>query len=414
MSNKGKMKIAILNNAANYLDFNINLAKYLELFNNHVVFLNTDKFIKRQLVKNNLRVENYPKIDSFETYYNKDFDIIQYYKRIYNINNTEKLIIHKNKEYSICKNYFQQHNFDYVLILNGSFNVETDVCRDFGIKCFFFEHGYFPNTIQMDRKGVNCNAEFAKLNLKNFLSFEYKSNKYEVKKEFNLKKVKYNIWERYFLRILDTQYNTFLSKFIKRKHNISVATKRFKNYNIDNLDPEILNKFVFFPLQVNTDTQIILNSPFSSMYDAIETILPELKKTGLKIIIKEHPMEVEPVDYSRFIDNKQVFLVKKVDLDKFIKLSEFVVNINSSVGLQSIAKYKKVLTLGEAFYNNSPSTIVFKNIKGQNLLQVMDAKDINKHQIDKYINHFVENIFIKGHFYNPSVEFLEKIRNRLI
>ena len=28
--------------------------------------------------------------------------------------------------------------------------METDVCKELGIKTFFFEHSYFPNAIQMD------------------------------------------------------------------------------------------------------------------------------------------------------------------------------------------------------------------------------------------------------------------------
>lgn len=409
------MRIAILNNAANYLDFNVNLAKYLELFNHTVVFLNTDKFIRRQLIKYNLLVEEYPRINSNETehYYTKDSDIIRYFKRIYHIGNTNELIRKKNKEYATCKNYFLKNKFDYVLILNGSFNVETDVCRELGIKCFFFEHGYFPNTIQMDRKGVNCNAEFGNLSLNEFLAFYYNSTSFEPK-DFTLYQVRYKLLERYILRLLDPQYNSFFAKFIKRKRNLTAANKRFQKFNVDHLTPEQAGEYILFPLQVNSDTQIILNSSFSSMYEAIEKVLPKLKATGLKIIIKEHPMEVEPVDYSDFIDNKQVFLVKKVDLDHFIEQSRFVVNINSSVGLQAIAKYKKVLTLGDAFYNSGPTTIVYEKVENNNLLKAIDSLKVDKAKVDEYINHFMEHIFIKGHFYTPSVDFLERIRNRLV
>ena len=45
------MKIAIINNAANYLQFNINLGNYLTEFGNDVLFLNCDKYIKSQLKK---------------------------------------------------------------------------------------------------------------------------------------------------------------------------------------------------------------------------------------------------------------------------------------------------------------------------------------------------------------------------
>ena len=51
------------------------------------------------------------------------------------------------------------------------------------------------------------------------------------------------------------------------------------------------------------------------MYEAIEKVLPILKSTGYKIIIKEHPLEVEPVDYSSFIDGEQVLLTRKANLE---------------------------------------------------------------------------------------------------
>jgi len=39
---------------------------------------------------------------------------------------------------------------------------------------------------------------------------------------------------------------------------------------------------------------------------------------------------------------------------------------------------------------------------------------IDKEKTDSYINHFKEDIFIKGHFYSPDVDFFERIRNRLV
>ncbi len=408
------MKIAIVNNAANYLDFNINLAKYLEKKGIETTFLNCDLFITRQLKKFDFKVAKYKQSNSSGKHYSKNSDIIRYFERIYDIKNTAKLLKQKNREYFDCFNFLKNNHFDYVLILNGTFNVETDVCKNLDIKCFFFEHGYFSKTIQMDTAGVNCKTSFSELKQNDFLNFSYKSNEFKPLNDFILINTKYSIFKRFLYRLLDKKYNGFLMNVLSKKNKQSKAKKRFKNLTDDNFDIDKIGKYIFFPLQVNSDTQIILNSPYESMYEAIEKILPILKNTELKIVIKEHPLEVEPVNYDRFIDNKNVFLVKKYDLDKLIINSEFVVNINSSVGLQSIAKYKKVLLLGEAFYKNSPISIPYHEINSGNIYEFIMSLKIDKTEVDKYIKHFQDKIFIKGHFYTPDISFFEKIRNRLI
>lgn len=407
------MKIAILNNAANYLYFNVNFAKYLESFDNEVVFLNTDKFISKQLQKHNLKVKKYSKINKLFAFYNENSNIIKYLKRLHNIKNTKKLISIKNTEYSKAYEYFKNNNYDYVLLLNGAFNVETDVCKELKIKTFFFEHAYFPKAIQMDSKGVNSNTSFANLTYDDLLNFKYKKNEFQPLNDFSFLEIKYKMIERYFYRLFDFS-NSFVFQMVGRKRNLLKASKRFKTFENENSIIKNNEKFILFPLQVNSDTQIILNSKYSSMYEAIDDVLPALKKTGLKIIVKEHPMEVEPVNYTKYADDKQVFIVKKVNLDKFIDNAEFVVNINSSVGFQAIAKYKKVVLLGNSFYKNSPSTIYFEDIKSIDLLDVVNELNVDKEKIDRYINYFKKEIFLKGHFYTPDVNFFERIRNRLI
>ncbi len=408
------MNIAIINNAANYLVFNVNLAKYLAKKNITTTFLNCDLFISKQLKKHGFNVVNYEKINSSNSYYSKDSDIIVYYKRVFRIKNTNKLIADKNKEYHACLKHFKENSYDYVLILNGSFSVETDVCKELGIKCFFFEHGYFPNCIQMDSMGVNSSASFANLSLQDFYSFKYNTQKSSVIDDFKITAINYNIATRLFYRLLDRKYYRYLGNFLHKKNKQEKATKNFQSSKESDLDLNAIGKYIFFPLQVNSDTQIILNSQYNSMYDAIEKILPILKNTGYKIVIKEHPLEVEPVDYQKFIDNKDVFLVKKFNLNELIQNAEFVVNINSSVGLQSVALNKKVMVLGESFYKNSPTTIPYQDIKDKDVNSYINNLLINSEEVAKYVNHFKENIFIGGHFYTPNVNFLDKIYQRLV
>lgn len=409
------MKIGIINNAANYLQFNINLANYLKEFNNIVVFLNCDKYIKTELRKYKFETVDYHSSDvTTPAPYDESSGIVKYFMRLYNLSDDKKLIQKLNREYQNAYSYLKNNHFDYILILNGAFNVETDVCKKLGIKCFFFEHGYFSNCIQMDSQGVNVDASFSKLDISSFLNFSYKTNKFAPLSDFEIQEIPQLKLKRYIIRLSDKRYNQNIFKYIQKKINEVKAVRRFSKFRHENFNLEELKPFIFFPLQVNSDTQIILNSTYSSMYEAIQKVLPILKATGYKIIIKEHPLEVEPVNYSSFIDNEQIILTRKANLDELVKQSKFVVNINSSVGFQAVSKNKKVLTLGECFYNNAPSVLTLKSIKHNNLKVAMEKLRIDKEEISKYISCFNDNIFIKGHFYKPDVNFLEGIRNRLV
>lgn len=408
------MKTAILNNAANFLYFNINFSKYLENFFHEIIFLNCDKFIESRFKKAFCKTAKYKKNYVIIDYYNKDSEIIKYFSRIYGEENQQKLIDFYNKEYSKSLEYFKNETFDYVIFLNGVGDVEVDVCRELKIKTFFFEHGYVPNTIQMDTKGVNSNASFAKLSYPELINFSYQEDEFLPYNEFIFKELKYSMLTRYLYRLSDSRYNSFLKGYIRKKKNISKAGKRFSSFEFSNIDFIKNEKFIFFPLQVNSDTQIVLNSRYSSMYNVLEEVLPKLVNTGYKVILKEHPMETEPVSYDAFIDNKNVFLVQKANLDELIEKSEFVVNVNSSVGFQAIKKYKKVLLLGESFYWNSPISKSIREIPENKILEEFEKITIDKSLIDNYINIFEQKIFIPGHFYKPTIEFFERIRNRLV
>lgn len=408
------MQIGIINNAANYLNFNVNFGRFLTDTGMYPVFLNPDKYISYILNSNGLNTINYSKTSNIEKHYTPDSDLIRYFSRVFRIKNTKKLLELKNREYARAKQYLEKHPPDYVLILNGAFNVETEICKELGIKTFFFEHGYFPDCIQMDSSGVNCLTDFSGLSTNDFLKYHYPVKDYSFPENFEMLDIKTRIFTRILLRSLDPGYRSILREFALRKSNLKKAEKRFKKSEADSFNPETTGPYIFWPLQVNSDTQIILNSRYESMYDALEKVLPHLLKTGFKVVLKEHPMEVEPVDYSKFIDNQKVFLVKKYDLEKLIDNSEFVVNINSSVGLQSVDRGKKILILGKSFYSNAPSGIDYNPKNPSACIEKIIKLNQDKTIVSEYIDHFRKEIFISGHFYNPDPEFFKKITERLV
>lgn len=408
------MKVAIVNSMASFLDFFLNLARYMKKMGFDPVFINPDKFVIKFLKKYNIKYENYKKVGDIINFYSSDSDLIVYESRLFNIKNIRKLVCLKNKLFSQSYNFFKTTDFDHVLIFNGAMDVESDVCKDLSLNTFYLEQGYFPDTMQMDKGGVNCKTNFSDLSYDEFLEFHYKENNIQLKEDFEIITIKYSKLNRYFLRFLERKNRMFFLNYLKRNINLIRAKKQFNKSAVSNIDFVEKEKYIFFPLQVNSDTQIILNSRYKNMYEAVNDVLPDLLKTGLKIIIKGHPFEVEPVDYTELKKHKQVIFLEKADINSLIDKSEFVVNVNSSVGLQAISRYKRVLLLGDSFYKNAPVSLNFEDIKGKNIIEEMKKIKIDKLIVDKYIGHFKNEIFINGHFNNLSPEFLYSVTQRFI
>jgi capsular polysaccharide export protein len=404
------MKIGIAPFAANFLEFFVNLAAYLEKQGDDIIFINPDKYLRKKLLDYGFDVAFYDRVKIQENYFDADSALVKYQTRLYRIKDTQGFIKKKNTEYSKSKQFLLANTFDSVLFWNGKGNVESYVCKEIGQKCFFFENGYFPDTLQMNRAGVNCEAEFAQLNEDDFLKFVFQHRDICPRTDFNIISVKQKFISRIFYRFLDASYRSYFLEYLKHTFQLSKAKKRFKKQLPDNLSELPRAGYIFFPLQVNSDTQIILNSPYKSMYETLSLVLPELLKTGSKIIIKEHPYEVEPVCYKEFVDRKDVFLCSKTDIDNLIKESVYVVCVNSSVGLQALAQNKPVLILGESIYDFCPGAVKYNGEQS-----ITHIEKVSKTGIDnsKSLKHFSEKIFIDGNWNSISLTMLHSIAQRI-
>ena len=132
------------------------------------------------------------------------------------------------------------------------------------------------------------------------------------------------------------------------------------------------------------------------MYQLVENVISGLekynKKNGkdLKVIFKEHPMDIGKISYKNLYDkhsgNRNVIFLKKYDTKKLIKNSKLVITINSTVGIESLMNYKKVITLGNAFFNIEGVVTVCDQL---NELNVCIKKAIEKKVDISLINKFL-------------------------
>jgi capsular polysaccharide export protein len=128
--------------------------------------------------------------------------------------------------------------------------------------------------------------------------------------------------------------------------------RKILKLDYDNIDL-VNTKYLFFPMQVNKDAQLILNSKVGNI-DALKIANKTAKEKGLKLIVKPHPGEVEFgfIKKVNTLKEKLGFAFVKNNTIELIKNAEKVVTINSTVGLQAKIAGKKVTCLGNAFYQD--------------------------------------------------------------
>ncbi len=119
--------------------------------------------------------------------------------------------------------------------------------------------------------------------------------------------------------------------------------------------PENAN-YLFFPMQIEGDSNIIINSPkYKKMKQVMEDSLEVAKKLNLYLICRPHPEnKMEDV----FGDRTSKYLVVDNSIHIHDMLANSVANvvINSTVGLESILLGKPTICLGNSAYSGKGIT----------------------------------------------------------
>ena len=133
-----------------------------------------------------------------------------------------------------------------------------------------------------------------------------------------------------------------LYSFLKKKHN---------NRSSDNDLGEIEGNYLFHPLQVSTDTQLLYNSDYDNL-SSIAYYRNMAIKLGLSLVVKYHPAETNQKLKSEIYSycNENNITISKDNTIDLIVNSEMVGVNNSTVGLEAILLNKKVTFIGKTFY----------------------------------------------------------------
>jgi len=278
---------------------------------------------------------------------------------------------------------------DYVFIFNGYaqyIEYSARVVSDFfGYQNIFFEIGNFPNKIFVDKKGVNTASSLMErdltqidCNLDKFLSYveNYLNNK---EKQHFVPQGKVTI--NYLQKVLD--HDRFEPSIVYRiKNAFDIFLKRDK-ITFDTLPPK---EYLFFPLQVSHDSQILRFSKVD-LHQAIKRASEDAQKNNLAFVVKPHPAE-KNLDIVSYAKRYNAFIVNN-NTYTLLKNASKVYTINSTVGLESFFYNKPLVVLGEAWYKK------YIYLEHKSKMKVLCS----------YLN----NILINGSYFDDNVQFDHKI-----
>lgn len=119
--------------------------------------------------------------------------------------------------------------------------------------------------------------------------------------------------------------------------------------------------FFTLPLQLNSDYQIRIHSPFGDMRAALRFVIKSFAHHAPKdvaLVVKRHPLDPGLIRWERLTrkfaaqyDVKdRVFFLGEWDITELVRQSEGVVTVNSTVGTLALNNARPVVVLGHAVY----------------------------------------------------------------
>jgi capsular polysaccharide export protein len=249
-----------------------------------------------------------------------------------------------------------------------------------GVNCLYMENGLLPGMTTLDNKGINFrnslprNAEF-----------------------FNQ---------------LDSQ--SFTPNLVEQL--AQPLTEQFADK--PNSLPE---NYIFVPFQVNTDSQVILFSPWiKDMMDLVaqlEQIGQDLGPDMPNIVFKPHPACDQNYDalISRYRDHARLHFDTQTPTPVLIQHADAVATINSTVGIESLLLNKKLITMGQAFYQLPELVLTANGPQAlSDCLQQVHNWQSNQALRSAFFNYLANDYQVVGRWQEASSEHLTSCAERLV
>ncbi|MFX1671556.1 capsular biosynthesis protein [Paraburkholderia sp. A2WS-5] len=121
-------------------------------------------------------------------------------------------------------------------------------------------------------------------------------------------------------------------------------------------------QYYLFPLQLNSDSQIVDHSPFDGVREAISVVLRSFAQHAPAhtwLVIKNHPLDTGLIGYRQFAKTlarelgveERLRFIDAGHLPTLLEHSRGVIVVNSTVGLSAVHHGRPLIALGTAIYS---------------------------------------------------------------
>ena len=174
-------------------------------------------------------------------------------------------------------------------------------------------------------------------------------------------------------------------------------------------------RYIFIPFQDDRDTQVRLFSPWVGNMRELFALGEKLvAETDWTVVFKEHPSSREAYPDLHQRTHERLMFANGNVTQKLVEACEFVVTLNSTVGLESLLLGKPLLTLGQAFFN--VEGVVMHADSGDELLRI--ARAFPQWSVDETLRasflHYLQNEYcVPGLWQDASAEHLAAVARRM-
>jgi capsular polysaccharide export protein len=305
--------------------------------------------------------------------------------------------------------YIQAESPNAFVLWNGADHVSRAIsalATKHGIPVVYMENGYFPNTLQVDSTGVNASSSLCELSFEQITAATSQTPDYllpPVPAQPVLPLALPDRVRHWLRKTLDPRY---YQQFPEELGNTWSARRKALQAKAA-VQPDQVHlpeQFVFLPLQVHDDTQVLLNCKHFNTVEAFFKVAhASIRRTfgpTYPIVVKEHPEDLGRYSYDAIRQAyPDVIWLRNFNIDELMRKTSCVVVINSSVGLQSIKLHKPTVIFGESFYTRPEIAFPVRNIEQADAAMAAAKQGVDeamRQRIDLFIGQLQAHHFVSG------------------
>ncbi|MUG68371.1 hypothetical protein GNP94_20565 [Paenibacillus campinasensis] len=326
--------------------------------------------------------------------------------------------------FELWEEFLKNNHIDIFMIWNGYILPQRSLLQHLnskGSKVMYFENGYEPETFVVDPVGINAKSSFSKSSLdkemKNPNWIDSTQVKEGARKKHHTRLLYYCLNRAYLLFL---KCNDYYGQLLRYEYSHSVVEKLGALFNKLNRNKEVPGEFIFFPLQVITDSQLIdnFNASQESVLRSAVNVISSInvgRKEPLYLVVKDHPRQ-EVKKYIKLLKKKYAspytIFLDSGDTTQLVANSLCVITINSSVGYHALKLRKDVLVMGESIYTGTGLAL---KVESEDHLKQLVLKLAEGHKFIKEarIQHFIERYNSYCYPLNATSITLQNLRIRV-